>query len=196
MVGHYGPFAAAADNSVESLSALATLLPEGETLWLVEPDEVNLPPGTVVVRQALCVQMVASAITPAPLSFDIVPLNEDDAPEMRTLATLTEPGPFHARTHQLGRFVGTKVGGRLVAMAGERMRPLGYVEVSGVCTHPDFRGRGYAAGLMRQVATRILAEGDAPFLHAYASNTGAIGLYESLGFRVRRTVAATIVGRG
>ena len=89
---------------------------------------------------------------------------------MLALATLTRPGPFFARTHQLGAFIGVKQDGRLVAMAGERMQPTGFTEVSGVCTHPDPRGRGYAGGLMRQVAARILARGETPFLHAYADN--------------------------
>ena len=76
-------------------------------------------------------------------------------------------------------------------MAGERLKPVGYTEVSGVCTHPDHRGKGYAAGLMRHVAGRIFARGETPFLHAYATNTGAIGLYETLGFRIRTEVTVT-----
>jgi predicted GNAT family acetyltransferase len=76
-------------------------------------------------------------------------------------------------------------------MAGERMKLPGYTEVSGVCTHPDHRGRGYAAALIRIVAARILARGETPFLHAYASNTAAIGLYETLGFRLRTLVTMT-----
>ena len=84
-----------------------------------------------------------------------------------------------------------KIDGRLVAMAGERMKPDGFTEVSGVCTHPDHRGRGYAGALMRLVAGRILDRGETAFLHAYASNTGAIALYESLGFGLRRQVLMT-----
>ena len=80
--------------------------------------------------------------------------------------------------------MGVKEGGRLIAMAGERMKPQGYTEVSGVCTDPNHRGRGYAGALMRVVANRILARGETPFLHSYAHNTGAIGLYSSLGFKV------------
>jgi predicted GNAT family acetyltransferase len=80
-------------------------------------------------------------------------------------------------------------------MAGERMKPDGFTEVSGVCTHPDWRGRGYAGGLMRLVARRILARGETPFLHAYATNEGAIALYRSLGFAIRRQVTATILKR-
>ncbi|HEX4693502.1 GNAT family N-acetyltransferase [Sphingomonas sp.] len=112
---------------------------------------------------------------------------------MYDLAVLTRPGPYVSRTNQLGDFIGVKLDGRLVAMAGERMAMPGLREVSGVCTHPDFRGRGYAAGLMRIVAARMHARGEVPFLHAYASNTGAIGLYESLGFRHRATMIATVL---
>lgn len=80
-------------------------------------------------------------------------------------------------------------------MAGERMKMPGLSEVSGVCTHPDHRGRGYAGTLMRMVAERMLARGETPWLHAYASNAGAIGLYESLGFRLHGTVTASILVR-
>jgi hypothetical protein len=88
-----------------------------------------------------------------------------------------------------------KTDGRLVAMAGERLRLDSFTEVSGVCTHPDHRGRGYAAALMRKVAGRILDRGETPFLHAYASNREAIALYEALGFAVRREVLMTRLTR-
>ena len=97
--------------------------------------------------------------------------------------------------HALGAFVGIKQDGRLVAMAGERMRPEGFTEVSGVCTLPDHRGRGYAGRLMQVVAGRIAARGETPFLHSYASNLGAIRLYESLGFVIRREVTATVLAK-
>jgi len=114
---------------------------------------------------------------------------------MLALATETRPGPFFARTHQLGDFVGVKAGGRLIAMAGERMKPEGYTEVSGVCTDPGHRGRGYAGALMRVVAHRILARGETPFLHSYAHNTGAIGLYQSLGFALRSEMTMQVLSR-
>src|ERR1044072_7244652 len=129
----YGVFAAAADASTESLSALTRLIPEGDTFWLVETDPA-LPPGAVIRKQALCHQMVADALTSAePPSFEIVPLGEADAPEMFARGGVTKPGPYNERTHRLGDFVGVKRDGRLVAMAGERMRPAGFTEVSGVC---------------------------------------------------------------
>lgn len=187
-----GPFAAAADGSPPALAALGALA-QGE-LWLVEADEPPVPPGTALVRRAPLYQMVAEALTPAdPPQIDIVPLDESDASAMFALATLTQPGPWASHTHRLGGFVGVKSGSRLVAMAGERMKLDGFTEVSGVCTHPDHRGNGYAAALMRAVASRILARGDQAFLHVYPSNAGAIALYEALGFRVRREMALAVV---
>ena len=190
----YGPFAAAADDTPASLAALARLVPPDGELWLVEAEAVP-PPGVTLARTALLNQMVAPAIAPASPAFAIEPLSEADAPAMLALATLTEPGPFRSRTHALGDFVGVRIDGRLVAMAGERMKPTGFTEVSGVCTHPDFRGRGYAGGLMRLVAERIIARGETPFLHVYPHNEGAIALYEALGFRLRRAVTMTILTR-
>jgi predicted GNAT family acetyltransferase len=191
----YGPFAATADISPRSLAALADLSGEGE-IWLIEKGAIACPAGMTVIRSAECLQMVASMVPPDRGAFAIEPLGEEDAGAMRALATLTEPGPFLARTHRLGNFVGIKSEGRLVAMAGERMRPGAYTEVSGVCTDLAYRGRGYAGALMRRVAARILERGERPFLHCYASNAGAIALYTSLGFEAHQTVTATVMRRG
>jgi predicted GNAT family acetyltransferase len=141
------------------------------------------------------VQMVARSVTaPAP-SGEIVDLDDADASEMIALAALTKPGPFIARTHTLGDFVGIRKDGRLVAMAGERFKLGGHTEISGVCTHPDWRGRGYAGLLSRVVATRIAARGETPILHAFATNTAAIRLYEQLGFEIRATLNGAIFRR-
>ncbi|MEV5886852.1 GNAT family N-acetyltransferase [Streptomyces sp. NPDC052020] len=117
---------------------------------------------------------------------DMVVLGEDDVPEMLDLVARTEPGPFWSRTHELGTYLGVKVDGTLVAMAGERLRPPGWTEISAVCTAPEARGQGHAARLVRTLAARILERGDRPFLHVAEANTGAIALYERLGFRTRR----------
>ena len=114
---------------------------------------------------------------------------------MLALATLTEPGPFLRRTHAMGTFRGIRIGGRLVAMAGERLRFPGYTEVSGVCTHPEFRGRGLARRLSAVVAGGIEARGEQAFLHAWKSNHSAISLYEGLGFRVRTEVQVVVLRR-
>ena len=189
----YAQFGAAADASPESLAALGGLNTSANGLGMIEAVDPPLPPGAVVRSKAAGVQMVAAALTGGgrPVAFE--PLGEADAAAMLALATLTVPGPFFERTHRLGDFVGVKVDGRLVAMAGERMKPEGFTEVSGVCTHPDHRGRGYAGALMRVVTQRILERGEQAFLHAYAANTGAIALYETLGFRVRTPVTYTVL---
>ena len=193
----YGVFAAAVDHRPESLAALARLTPAEGQLALVEADATPAIPGASVASHALIWQMVAEAITPADApDFAITPLGEADAPQMLALATLTRPGPFFTRTHQLGDFVGVKAAdGGLLAMAGERLKPAGFTEVSGVCTLPGERGRGYAGALMRVVASAILARGETPFLHSYAHNTGAIALYESLGFTLRHAMTMTVLTR-
>ena len=191
----YGVFAAAADASAGARAMLAHLRCDAEGLWCVEIDEVVPPTGMIVHHTAPCVQMVADHVEASEPPFTIETLGEADAAQMFALARLTEPGPFFQQTHLMGSFIGVKKEGRLVAMAGERLRPVGYTEVSGVCTHPDFRGRGYAGGLMQTVARRILARGETPFLHSYASNSGAIALYEALGFRLRSSIMLTVLVR-
>ncbi|HEU4961612.1 MAG TPA: GNAT family N-acetyltransferase [Sphingomonas sp.] len=194
-VPEIGWFAAAADAAPENLAALAALVPAAGMLGLVETDPPPLPPGLKIVKQAACVQMVAERpAVPAP-GFAFEALGDRDAADMLALATLTEPGPFFARTHQLGAFIGIREEGQLVAMAGERLKPPGYTEVSGVCTRPGFRGRGYAAGLMAAVSDRIAARGETPFLHAYADHAATIALYQRLGFRVRTTLLYTLIAR-
>jgi predicted GNAT family acetyltransferase len=192
----YGVFGAAADRSAVSQTALGLLVPEHSELWLIEPEAWPPPPGTRCAHAAAIVQLVAEKITPGPApGFGFGELNADDASAMHDLATLTRPGPYVAHTNRLGRFIGVKSGSRLVAMAGERMAMPGMREVSGVCTHPDFRGRGYAGGLMRVVAELMLARGEMPFLHAYAGNTSAIALYQQLGFQHRADLIASIFVR-
>lgn len=190
----FGLFAALETGGDDEVAALGDLVRAYGITGLVELEPVAPPPGSERVSSAVCWQMVAQDLMPAaPAAFEILPLGEADGPEMLALATLTKPGPFFSRTHQLGAFVGVRVDGRLVAMAGERLRPEGFTEVSGVCTHPDHRGHGYAARLMSQVAGAILARGQQPFLHSYADNAGANRLYESLGFRLRREVVFTVL---
>ncbi len=104
---------------------------------------------------------------------------------MVELATLTKPGPFGTRTHELGVYLGIRHEGKLVAMAGERLKVPGYTEVSAVCTHPEHTGRGYAQALMTGVMGRIFARGETPFLHVREANTRAVRIYEKLGFRTR-----------
>lgn len=114
---------------------------------------------------------------------------------MLALASLTRPGPFTLKALSLGDFWDVKINGRLAAMAGERMKQPGYSELSGVCSHPDFRGGGLGRLLSVFVSNRIMARGEVPYLHAYANNANAIGLYESIGFRLRSKMNVAVVQR-
>ena len=186
-------FAAIPDHTPEALTALGALI--AATGPAIVAEATPLPPiaNITVQKHRMAVQMIAESPLPVDPGFDFLKLGDEDAPEMLALATLTEPGPFFTRTHRLGRFIGIRQEGRLIAMAGERMRTPGFAEVSGVCTHPDFRGAGLAGKLMRVVAGRMVERGEVPFLHAYADNAGAIGLYERLGYRHRIDVNVTVV---
>lgn len=189
-------FAAARDDAPEAGAALTALIEPGESAFLLQTGEIQLPEGLAATKRAPGVQMVLETL-PEPVQSDeeIIALGEADAPDMLALATLTEPGPFLPLTHRMGRFLGVRIDGRLAAMAGERLTFPGFREVSGVCVHPDFRGRGLARALSIAVTRRIAAEGDQPFLHAWASNEAAITLYRALGFRLRSAVDVAVVAR-
>jgi predicted GNAT family acetyltransferase len=189
-------FASSRDETPAAVAALAELVRPGETVFVLQVPEVRIPPGLIEVKAARGVQMVASSGTSTMTDRgDIRTLTGADGPEMLVLARLTEPGPFLERTHAMGTFLGIWIEGRLAAMAGERMRFPGYTEVSGVCTHPDFRGRGLARRLSAAVLADIVARGDQPFLHAWKSNHAAITLYKSLGFTLRTEVNVSVLGR-
>jgi len=189
------PFGATRDNSGEQLAGLAAMVPLEGHVALVEVNKPAAPPGFISMISAAIHQMTATRLDPPDDDLGIIKLSDADAPEMRALAELTQPGPFHARTHELGSFVGVREKGRLIAMAGERLKVPDFTEISAVCTHPDARGRGLAAALMRRVAAGIAARGEEMFLHVYPHNTGAIALYERLGFRYRAELQLNVLRR-
>lgn len=188
-------FAAAADGSAESLAALAGLAAPGGSLIFLQAEPPPVLPGFEVVVADRAVQMVAGAMAPAPPDPRIAALGAADAEAMLALAVLTKPGPFTLRALDLGRFWGVKEDGRLIAMAGERLGFPGHTELSGLCTHPEHRGRGLGRALLAHVTGEIRARGDVAFLHAWASNTGAIALYEFLGYRHRAAIHAAFLRR-
>ncbi|GAA2685343.1 MULTISPECIES: GNAT family N-acetyltransferase [Actinosynnema] len=145
----------------------------------------DLPPDWELVQHIPAVQLVDDGITPAP-DDEALRLGASDVPEMLDLVARTQPGPFLPRTVELGNYLGVRRGGALVAMAGERMRPDGHTEISAVCTDPAHRGQGLAARLVLAVAVGIAERGETAMMHAAAANTGAIRVYEKLGFAVRR----------
>jgi ribosomal protein S18 acetylase RimI-like enzyme len=162
---------------------LAELAGPGATIALAG---VAVPPGWEVVFEVAGVQMVDDGVVTAP-DPEAVVLGPADVPEMLALVERTRPGPFLPGTVRMGTYLGLRQRGRLVAMAGERLHPPGWTEISAVCTDPEHRGRGLATRLVRAVAAGIRERGETPFLHTAATNATAIRLYESLGFRLRRT---------
>ncbi len=154
----------------------------------------ELPDGWRAVRAFDLVQMIEERVTGVDCA-EAIALGAADVPEMLELVAETEPGPFLARTVELGDYLGIRRDGALVAMAGERFRLDGWTEISAVCTKPDHRGQGLAAGLVGALIAGIHGRSERAFLHVMSTNTGAIRLYEALGFRVRQHATLTVVTR-
>ena len=179
------PFAAIAEPSAAAYADLATDLPPDAKVMLLLPADEPLPAG----REAKWLeQMVLSSGDPLPelpSAARIVPLGPDDAADMLALVEVTKPGPFARRTVELGGYAGVRdPGGRLIAMAGERLRLPGFVELSAVCVHPDARGQGLGAAISLHVIRAALARGEVAFLHVWPDNP-AKALYGHIGFRLR-----------
>ena len=190
-------FVAPADDSDDALAAAARLVGAGDRVFMVERDAMPDLPGLTVVLRRAAVQMLFEGPLPHAEGGDaIVPLGAADADEMVALATLQQPGPFRRDTRLMGNFFGIRRDGRLAAMAGERLRFPPYVEVSGVCTHPDFGKQGLGTRLSAHVTAAILARGERPLLHSWADNSGAIALYERLGYRIRCEISVAVFERG
>ncbi|WP_330295336.1 GNAT family N-acetyltransferase [Streptomyces sp. NBC_00503] len=178
------PFAALCDpEDPHAWEDLAALVGPGQEVWVTGLP--TPPPGWETLLSIPGVQLDGRPVRGKEDS-EAVLLGPADVPEMLELVALAKPGPFGERTVELGTYLGIRRGGRLVAMAGERMRPPGWSEISAVCTHPEHRGQGLAGRLIRAVVAAVEGRGDSPFLHAAAQNTSAIALYEAMGFTLRR----------
>ena len=178
------PFAAIADR--DAFPVLAERMTPGDVAVLWSPEALEAPEGVDLMMRFDCLQMAAFNFRPADVVNDADILGATDVQGMLDLTELTKPGPFGPRTREMGHYIGVNADGRLVAMAGERMKPAGFTEISAVCVHPDHLGRGHARRLMSIVGRRIVADGRVPFLNVLPENHGAIKLYESLGFTPRR----------
>jgi GNAT superfamily N-acetyltransferase len=188
------PFAALSELSRECFGALRELMLPSEQAVLFTLEPVTLSAGFKIALVTTGEQMIGMPAQMA-TSAEIVRLGAADAPAMVELANLTKPGPFTLRTHELGTFFGIRADGQLVAMTGERMKPAQYTEITAVCVHPDYRGRGYAQMLLSAVSRQIVARGETPFLHVFSDNTAAIALYRRQGMDIRRRLHVTVLLR-
>ncbi len=186
-------FAAVDNFDDSSWHDLASVVGPGGSAVLFRDTVPEPPPGWTRLGGGVGHQMVLGELAAVTIP-EVRTLGPDDAGEMLALVELTQPGPFRPRTVELGAYFGVFDDAALVAMAGERLRFPGFCEISAVCTHPDWRGRGLAAGLTALVARGIQARGERPFLHHAAANDPARRVYEALGFEFRREIAIAVVG--
>ncbi len=185
----------------ENYDSLGAMMRPGERVGLFLQDPPDPPAPWAIDRtcpllQMLCEKRSSFSVAPRAMQPEFIRLTKADVPEMLALTKLTNPGPFGARTHELGDYFGIRVAGTLAAMAGERLRLPGYTEVSAVCTHPDHLGHGYASALMGVVMDNICSRGELPILHVLPENTRAIQVYERLGFTKRATLHLAVLRYG
>jgi predicted GNAT family acetyltransferase len=182
------PLAAFEEDGPHGYAALRELCAVGDTVRVFIDNPYEPQPGWHHLGGAPLLQMVCdNGMNPAPTdrSVGLVELGDANSAEMIALTSLTKPGPFASRTHEFGKYLGIRVDGKLIAMAGERLKVPGHTEVSAVCTHPEHTGRGYAAILMSEIMKGIHERGETPFLHVRADNARAIAIYKRLRFRER-----------
>ncbi len=191
----FARFAGMPTLSAAAFHELGADMDADETVAVSDAGDVDPGPLFDVADRKNLVQMIGPATGEPRAPQRLRPLGTGDVARMTALVQLTGPGPWFERTSELGRFVGLEADGQLVAMAGERMRVPGHTEISAVCCHPDWRGQGLAAELMRAVSLATVARGETPFLHVLAENASAIALYEKLGFRKRLQTRLTILQR-
>jgi predicted GNAT family acetyltransferase len=188
-----GPFAAMMDMSAQSFAALGALMSQSDVAVMFTPDPVTPPAEFKILLAETGEQMIGTPAASSIRDVEIVTLGADDVPAMMELTKLTNPGPFAPRTHELGTFLGIRIDGQLVAMAGERMKPANYTEMTAVCVHPSHRGRCYAQVLLAAISRQIAARGEIPFLHVFSNNTSAIALYRRQGMEIRRRLYVTVL---
>jgi ribosomal protein S18 acetylase RimI-like enzyme len=177
------PFAAVAEPSAMAMQQLHALLAPLEWVWVIGENSARTP-GLSIEEALDCLQMIMpeDRALPEPLR-SIVGLGDKEAPEMFELANTTAfPGFFRRRTHEMGSYLGVRSEGALIAMGGERLMLDGYPELSGICTHTAYRGKGLAAGIIAELVRNHRRDGLVSWLQVAVSNSRAIDLYSRLGF--------------
>jgi len=193
------PFAAMKDFNDVNLKKLYEFIPANRRVAISSLNKMDHDEGRWKLLQSMDVtQMVYDHSMNTFITKNsslVVPLSEEHIPQMIELTALTRPGPFLQQTIRFKNYFGIFIEGRLAAMTGQRMHPMPYMEVSAVCTHPDFRGRGYAKALMLHVMKIILDNSFTPFLHVLSNNSNAIELYKTIGFRTRKEIFVDVIRR-
>ena len=196
---HLAPIAAVGRRDRASLDELATLVEAGGSVSLpgtLESVVPLLPPQLAVTLEKRLVQMVCERRVDIPVAaVALLVLSGSDIPEMLALTTLTHPGPFRPETYTLGLYLGIRIDGRLAAMGGQRMHVPGYREISAICTHPDFQGKGYARAIVARLVAETFDRGLTPFLHVEEGNQRAQGVYRDFGFVERTRLPLLVVER-
>jgi ribosomal protein S18 acetylase RimI-like enzyme len=186
------PLAALLHPTNEAFADLRQLVSPGEHVALFTASPLDVPVDWHVDRSRWIDQMICGASLEPPNASPVA-LGITDVPEMLALTAATDPGPFLPQTILMGSYFGVRASdGRLVAMAGERLKSTAFSEISAVCTHPEFRGRGYARVLVTFLTAQIQAAGKTPFLHVKSEN-GAKVIYQNIGFRLRTAMYLTVI---
>jgi ribosomal protein S18 acetylase RimI-like enzyme len=188
------PFAGVRESTATAVEQLTRLTQPGESLFLLGAVP-ELGPEWIVRNRCMLPQMVCGSRLPMRDGPDWIELGDAHRADVLALTALVFPGFFRPRTLEMGRYIGIYAGAQLVAMAGERLRVPGFQEISAVCTHPDYTGRGYAQRLVAEISNAALERGFTPFLHVYRDNRRAISVYQKLGFAVRVELPFCAVSR-
>jgi GNAT superfamily N-acetyltransferase len=185
------PFGAVQEPTAQAARDLEAIVTPGEKVALLSVIP-ELP-----WKLERCIE-IHQYIWPEEGTFELDPdallLTEDHIPAMLELTALVYPAYFRPGTARLGDYFGLFDGRRLAAMAGIRMAMDGYQELSAICTHPDYRGRGFAGQLTKHLIGHVARKGDIPFLHTESDNP-AKGLYEKLGFGLSRRLSFQVLSR-
>jgi predicted GNAT family acetyltransferase len=188
------PFIGLRNNTDDNFRELYELLPHDGPIVFISPIEREMPAGWQVLQHIPCYQMVYNGqVKDIQKDIELTPLRDEHIPQMLSLTKLTNPGPFAARTINFGHYYGVFYGDKLVAMTGQRMNPLPYAEISAVCTHPNYLGKGYAQQLLNFHINRIIAAGNIPMLHVRHDNDRAVDVYKKVGFQIRREINFYII---
>lgn len=185
--------AAVVEDTEQAFTQLASIVDVGETILIAEMSGVQNNHWEIL-QQVMTSQMIYSKLIAAPQhDVNIQALTAKDISDMMALIELTKPGPFKERTIEMGIFIGIYQDNQLIAMAGNRICTPNYREISGVCTHPDYRGKGYGSLLTKLLVHQFQQDGITPFLHVFTTNENAIRLYQKLGFETHQEKAYTLI---